>query len=382
MQVRRSLISTGLTVAVTVAVTATLTTTVSANATSAAPAAAATSAATYHPDPTSATLRQLAQHTALRIGTAVDMTALANDATYRQMVGDQFSTVTPENVMKWEVVEPQRGQYDFSAGDQLVRFARAHHQKVRGHTLVWHNQLPGWLTSGTWTPAQLRSILRQHIFAEAGHFRGQIWAWDVVNEAIDDTGKLRDTIWSRALGESYIADAFRWAHQADPKAILFYNDYNIEGINAKSTAVYDLVRRLRSEGVPIQGVGIQGHLSTVYPFPNDMLQNLRRFAALRLDTAVTEADVRSVLPVDAAEVNAQAQGFSLMLQSCLLVRSCISYTLWGFTDKYNWVPGTFPGEGYATPFDENFAPKPAYDTMRRDLALAPSLPSRGVRGRH
>ena len=126
--------------------------------------------------------------------------------------------------------------------------------------------------------------------------------------------------------------------------------------------------------MPIQGVGVQGHLSTQYPFPNDMLQNLRRFAALGLDTAVTEADVRSVLPVDPAEVNAQAQGFSLMLQSCLLVRSCISYTLWGFTDKYNWVPGVFPGEGYATPFDENFAPKPAYDTMRRDLALAPSLP--------
>jgi len=268
MQVRRSLLSTGLTVAVTAAVTATLTTTVSATATPAAPAPAAVAAASAsnHPDPTRATLRQLAAHTALRIGTAVDMTALANDATYRRMIGEQFSTVTPENVMKWEVVEPQRGQYDFSAGDRLVQFARAHHQKVRGHTLVWHNQLPGWLTSGTWTPAQLRSILRQHIFAEAGHFRGKIWAWDVVNEAIDDTGKLRDTIWSRALGESYIADAFRWAHQADPKAILFYNDYNIEGINAKSTAVYNLVKRLRAQGVPIQGVGAQGHLSTV-PLP-------------------------------------------------------------------------------------------------------------------
>ena len=385
MQVRRRLFSTGLTVAVTAAVTAALTTSVSANATPATPsgpAAGATTSARSHLDPTTATLRQLAQHTALRIGTAVDMTALANDATYRRMVGEQFSTVTPENVMKWEVVEPQRGQYDFSAGDALVRFAEAHHQKVRGHTLVWHNQLPGWLTSGTWTPAQLRGILRQHIFAEVGHFRGRIWAWDVVNEAIDDNGGLRDTMWSRALGESYIADAFRWAHQADPKAILFYNDYNIEGVNAKSTAVYDLVKRLRAEGVPIQAVGVQGHLSTQYPFPNDMVQNLRRFSALGLDTAVTEADVRSVLPVDPAEVNAQAQGFSLMLQSCLLVRSCVSYTLWGFTDKYNWVPGVFPGEGYATPFDENFVPKPAYDTMRRDLALAPSLPSRGVRGQH
>jgi endo-1,4-beta-xylanase len=280
--------------------------------------------------------------------------------------------------MKWEVVEPKRGQYDFSAADTLVRFARAHGQKVRGHTLVWHNQLPTWLTSGTWTPAQLRAILRQHIFTEAGHFRGQIWAWDVVNEAIDDNGNLRDDIWSRALGESYIADAFRWAHQADPKAILFYNDYNLESFGKKSDAVYNLIKRLRAQGVPIQGVGFQGHLDTQYPFPNDMLQNMRRFSALGLDTAVTEADVRSVLPIEPAEVNAQAQGFSLMLQSCLLVRSCISYTLWGFTDKYNWVPGVFKGEGYATPFDENFKPKPAYDTMRRDLALAPSLPSRGV----
>jgi len=388
MQVRRSLISTGLTVAVTAAVTATLTTTVGASATPAAlPAAAASTTgaaapAGHVPDPTTATLRQLAQHTKLRIGTAVNTDALANDATYRRMVAEQFSTVTPENVMKWEVVEPQRGQYDFSAADRLVRFARAHGQKVRGHTLVWHNQLPAWLTSGTWTPAQLRAILKQHIFTEMRHFRGKIWAWDVVNEAVDDNANLRDDFWLRNLGPGYIADAFRWAHQADPKAILFYNDYNIEGINAKSTAVYDLVKRLRAQGVPIQGVGAQGHLDTQYPFPNDMLQNLRRFGAIGVDTAVTEADVRSVLPVDPAEVNAQAQGFSLMLQSCLLVRSCISYTLWGFTDKYNWVPGVFKGEGYATPFDENFNPKPAYDTMRRDLALAPSLPSRGVRGLH
>jgi endo-1,4-beta-xylanase len=233
------------------------------------------------------------------------------------------------------------------------------------------------LTNGTWTRAQLRAILKQHIFTEVGHFRGQIWAWDVVNEAIDDTANLRNDFWLQNLGPGYIADAFRWAHQADPKAILFYNDYNIEGVNAKSTAVYDLVKRLRAQGVPIQGVGIQGHLSTDYPFPNDMLQNLRRFAALGVDTAVTEADVRHTLPSTPAKVNAQAQGFSLMLQSCLLVRSCISFTLWGFTDKYNWVPGTFPGQGEATPFDVNLNPKPAYDTMRRDLALAPSLRSRG-----
>jgi len=376
MQVGRSLISTAVTVAVTAAVTAALTTTAGA---AAAPStsAGATAVAARVPDPTTATLRQLAAHTKLRIGTAVDTTALANDATYRRMVGEQFSTVTPENVMKWGALEPVRGQINFGPADELVRFAREHGQKVRGHTLVWHSQLPSWVTSGTWTAAELRAVLRQHIFTVAGHFRGQNWAWDVVNEAVDDNGQLRNSIFLQVLGPGYIADAFRWAHQADPKAILFYNDYNTEGINAKSNRVYQLVQDLKAQGVPIQGVGFQGHLSTDFGFPNDMPQNMRRFAALGVDTAVTEADVRHTLPSTPAKVNAQAQGFSLMLQSCLLVRRCISYTLWGFTDKYNWVPSTFPGQGEATPFDVNFRPKPAYDTMRRDLALAPTLKRRG-----
>jgi endo-1,4-beta-xylanase len=324
------------------------------------------------PDPTTATLRELAQHTGLRVGTAVDTSALAADATYRSTVEDQFSTVTPENVMKWEAVEPQRGEYDFTAADQLVAFAQANGQKVRGHTLVWHNQLPAWLTSGTWTKAELTSILRQHIFSEAGHFRGRIWAWDVVNEAFNDDGTLRDTLWLRGIGPSYIADAFTWAHQADPKAILFYNDYNIEGINPKSDAVLSLVRSLRRSGVPVQGVGLQGHLGTQYDFPADVLQNLRRFDGLGLRTAITEADVRSILPVDSAKLQAQAQGYSLMMQSCLLVRGCISYTVWGFTDKYQWVPGVFAGQGEAALFDENYVAKPAFDALRRDLALAPS----------
>jgi len=321
-------------------------------------------------DPSTATLRQLARPTGVRIGTAVDTAALANDSTYRTLAGEQFSSVTPENVMKWEVVEPTQGQLDFTQADELVAFARAHHQRVRGHTLVWHNQLPSWLTSGTWTQAELRDILRRHIFAEAGHFRGQIWAWDVVNEAIADNGQLRNSFWLQNLGPGYIADAFRWAHQADPRAILFYNDYNIEGINAKSDAVYALVQQLKEQGVPIQGVGVQGHLSTRYGLPANMQQNLHRFAALGLKTAITEADVRSDLPVDAPKIQAQAAAYSYMLESCLLERSCISYTVWGFTDRYSWVPATFPGEGYANLYTEDYQPKPAYDALRRDLALA------------
>jgi endo-1,4-beta-xylanase len=339
------------------------------SATLVGPLATSASAA---PDPATATLRQLAAHTGMRIGTAVDTAALAADPQYRAAVASQFDTVTPENVMKWEVTEPQQGQYDFSQADTLVAFARAHGQKVRGHTLVWHSQLPAWVTSRTWTKAELRQVLKSHVQTEAAHFRGKIWAWDVVNEAFNDDGTLRDTLWLQVLGPGYIADAFRWAHQADPKAILFYNDYNIEGVNAKSDAVYALLKQLRTQGVPVQAVGLQGHLDTQFPIPGDILQNLRRFAGLGLDSAITEADVRIPLPVDATEAAAQSAGYSAMLQSCLLVRKCISFTVWGFTDKYQWVPGVFPGEGSAALYDENFQPKPAYDQVRRDLALAPS----------
>jgi endo-1,4-beta-xylanase len=334
------------------------------------PGAQAQSADPEAPPPTNSPLRVLAARDGLRIGTAVDTTALANDATYQKLVGEQFSTVTPENVMKWQLVEAQRGQLTWTAADILVNFAAAHGQLVRGHTLVWHNQLPTWLTSGTFTPAELRQILRRHIIDEVTHFKGRIWQWDVVNEAFNDDGTWRNTIWYQALGPDYIADAFRWAHQADPRALLFYNDYNIEGLGAKSDAVYALVTKLRKQGVPVNGVGLQGHFGTQYGFPGDVAENMARFTALGLDVAVTEADVRSVLPMDNPKTQAQAQGYSVLLQACLLTRRCISFTVWGFTDKYQWVPGTFNGQGSAALYDENFAPKPAYHAVQLDLALA------------
>jgi len=157
-------------------------------------------------------LRALASRVGLRIGTAVNTAALAANATYAQITADQFSTVTPENVMKWQVAEPTKGTYNWSAADQLVKFAKAHGQLVHGHTLVWHNQLPNWLTSGNYTSAQLAGLLHKHITGEVSHFRGKIWQWDVVNEALNDDGTMRKTIWLDALGPKYIADAFRWAH--------------------------------------------------------------------------------------------------------------------------------------------------------------------------
>jgi endo-1,4-beta-xylanase len=320
--------------------------------------------------PVDSPLRTLAARHNLRVGTAVDTDALAKDATYEQLVGEQFNTVTPENVMKWQLVEPTRGTYDWAAADGLVSYARAHGQLVRGHTLVWHNQLPGWLTSGTFTPDELRALLRKHVVDEASHFRGRIWQWDVLNEAFNDDGTLRDTLWLRNLGAGYIADVFRWAHQADPRALLFYNDYNIEGVNAKSDAVFAMVKQLRAQGVPIDGVGVQGHLGVQYGLPGDVPENLARFAALRLDVALTEVDVRMPLPPDGTKIAAQSQGYSVLLQACLLTPRCLSYTVWGFSDKYQWVPGVFSGQGYAALYTDTFTPKPAYRAVQIDLALA------------
>ncbi|MFE6036557.1 endo-1,4-beta-xylanase [Streptomyces sp. NPDC056452] len=337
-------------------------------------ASAATDSAAFRnrPEPHVApqTLAALGRKAGLRIGTAVNTDALAEDAPYRAKAASEFSTVTPENVMKWEAVEPRRGTYDWAAADELVDFARKNGQLVRGHTLVWHSQLPAWIDDGDFTAEELREILHRHITDQVTHFKGRIWQWDVVNEAFDEDGTLRDSIWLRKLGPGYIADAFRWAHEADPEARLFINDYNVEGVNAKSTALHGLVSELRKQRVPVHGVGIQGHLGVQYGAPHDIADNMLRFDRLGLETAITEADVRMPLPADSTKLDAQAEGYAVLLRGCLLTPRCNAFTVWGFSDKYSWVPNTFPGEGAANILDENNTAKPAYGTLRQTLTLA------------
>ncbi|GAB3898858.1 endo-1,4-beta-xylanase [Kibdelosporangium lantanae] len=331
-------------------------------------------------------LRALGSQVGLRMGTAVIPFDLDN-AAYNQVAADQFSSVTPGNEMKWQVVEPTRGTYDWSGGDRLVQFARQHHQLVRGHTLLWHNQLPTWLTAGVADGSisndQLRALLRKHVTDEVTHFRGQIWQWDVANEFFTDSDPSvinPNDFWVAHLGAGVVADAFRWAHAADPHALLFYNDYNIageDGSNAKSDAVFTWVKQLRGDGVPIDGVGDQGHLDLQYGFPTRMRQDLQRLADLRLKVAITEADVRTFVdnatsqqPTNPLAPSAHAYYYDQMLKACLAVRDCISFTVWGFGDADSWVPGFFTGEGYAALYDVNLTPKPSYLALRQDLMLA------------
>jgi endo-1,4-beta-xylanase len=341
-----------------------------------------------HPYPADS-LRALAAKVGLRIGTAVNPELLGTNAKYTEITADQFSSVTPENAMKWAEVEPTRGTYTWAKADKVVAFAKEHRQLVRGHTLVWHSQLPAWLSpdgyTTTFTADELKALLKKHIQDQVRHFKGDIWQWDVVNEAFDDNGQPRQTIWYQAWGGTgYIADAFRWAHQADPKALLFYNDYNLEFTGAKSDAVYAFVQTLQAQRVPIDGVGFQGHLSTQYGYP-DLRNNLQRFADLRLKVALTEVDVRTATRPDAVNepVNplapyAQESYWSRTLQACLAVRACTSFTPWGFGDAYSWVPGWFtnPQEGAALLYDEQLDPKSQYFVLQEDLELAAGAPRR------
>lgn len=311
-------------------------------------------------------LRQEAAELGIRIGSAVNDTALNNDSTYTQLLGEQFSSITPENEMKWASVEPTQGVLTFGPADDEVQFAEQHGQRVRGHNLVWHSQLPNWLTSGMFTNSQLAALLKKHIFDEAGHFRGKIWQWDVVNEPFNDDGTLRSTIWEQALGLNYIADALMWTHQADPKAKLYLNDFNIEGLGPKSDAMYALVKSLLAQHVPIDGVGFETHLGLQFGLPS-MQQNLQRFADLGLEVSITEIDVRMILPSTPALLSQQASWYAQVLQDCIAVRSCVDYTVWEYTDKYSWVPGAFVGQGAADIYDENFNPKPAADALGNAL---------------
>ena len=295
---------------------------------------------------------------------------LASDAAYRSIVPREFNTLTPENVMKFDHIHPAPESFDFCDSDALVSYAAANHMQVRGHTLVWHQQLPEWLSRGEFSRDELIAILREHIQTVVGRYRGQVWAWDVVNEAFESDGSLRDSLWLRGIGAEYIEMAFRWAHEADPEALLFYNDFAAEGLGAKSDAVYGFLARLRSQGVPVHGAGLQMHLEAgKAPSSNEIEQNMNRLAALGLEIHVTEMDVRVAQPASEEKLLAQAETYRDVVGACVAVEACRSITFWGFTDRHSWVAsaGAFAGFGSALLLDEAYGFKPAYQGVREAL---------------
>ena len=266
--------------------------------------------------------------------------------------------------MKWDHLRPGTDTFDFSLADELVAFAETHAQAVHGHTLLWFNALPDWVTERSWTRSQQRRLAKEHIRRVAGRYAGRIHSWDVINEAVDDTsGRLRDTMWTPQGTDRIIRRAFRWARKADPNAILCYNDYNhadMEGWQQlKSDAVYELVRNLVYSGVPIDCVGFQFHVDTNYS-QTAVAENFRRYANLGLQVQVTELDVRIEEPITQVDLNAQAAVYREVADLCLDAPNCTSLIMWGFTDRYSWVPWFFDGWDAATIMTRGYKKKPAF----------------------
>ncbi|MFF2324621.1 MULTISPECIES: endo-1,4-beta-xylanase [unclassified Streptomyces] len=287
-------------------------------------------------------------------GTAVAANHLG-EAAYASTLDTEFNAVTPENEMKWDAIEPTRNSFSYGSADQIVSHAQGKNMQVRGHTLVWHSQLPGWV-SGLGTD-DLRSAMNTHITQVMTHYKGQIYAWDVVNEAFQDgsSGARRSSPFQDKLGNGYIEEAFRTARAADPGAKLCYNDYNTDGQNAKSNAVYAMVQDFKQRGVPIDCVGFQSHFNSASPVPSDYQANLQRFADLGVDVQITELDIEG-------SGSAQATSYGNVVRACLAVSRCTGMTVWGITDKYSWR-----SSGTPLLFDDNYGKKPAYDTVLSTL---------------
>jgi endo-1,4-beta-xylanase len=313
------------------------------------------------------------------IGAAAASRFLA-EADYSAILGSEFSQLQAENEMKFGPIHPRPdtdpNPYDFKGGDALVAFAQSHKMVVRGHTLVWHRQVPQWVDTGGFSAPQLADILHSHIKTVMTHYASKVYAWDVVNEAFEDDGTMRHTIWydqpgiGAGAGTRYIEQALRWAREADPGAKLFYNDYDAEEMNKKSDAIYAMAKDFKARGVPVDGVGFQAHVSLKVDDPAKLAsfaKNLERFAKLGLELHITELDVR-LDDASPASLAAQAKLYGEITTLCVQQPACKALQTWGFTDKHSWIPAFYKGQGWALLWDDRYEKKPAYAAVRDAMA--------------
>ncbi|NLE35544.1 MAG: endo-1,4-beta-xylanase [Bacteroidales bacterium] len=332
------------------------------------------------------------------IGTAMNRVHVSGaDPQAMPFIARHFNSVTAENAMKWERIHPEPGRYEFGLADSIVDFAERNGMKVIGHVLVWHSQTPKWVFQDSLgnplTRDALLERMRDHIHTVVGHYRGKVLGWDVVNEALNEDGSLRQTKWLEIIGEDYIEKAFTFAHEADPEAELYYNDYNNEE-RAKRSGVIPIVKNLQEKGIRIDGVGIQGHWHLDSPDMEIIDESIGEYAALGMKVMITELEI-NVLPTPTqfygAEISRMAEyrdslnpyveglpdsvetqlneRYAELFGILLKHRDAVTrVTFWGLHDGYSWknnwpVPGR---TNYPLLFDRSYYPKPAYDAVVRE----------------
>lgn len=319
---------------------------------------------------TGTALRDLAGQRGFLVGAAINPSLFSVDA-YAETVGREYNLLVAENAMKFAATHPAPDRYTFCAADHLVAYAEANNMQVRGHTLVWHNALPDWVTKGTFSHDEAVNLLHDHISTVAGHFKGKLLSWDVVNESISYSPPYgpQPSFWLNTIGPEYVDIAFRYARQADPDVKLFYNETGGDGLGTKSDVLYNLVKGMLDRGVPLDGVGLQMHIDTTRPpSPDSISANIQRLGQLGLEVHITEMDVRIPVPGSAVSLAAQADIYQGVTSACLANSNCKALLTWGVSDAYSWIPGAYPGFGAALLFDEQFQPKPAYQGVASALS--------------
>ncbi|PSR75767.1 hypothetical protein PHLCEN_2v8884 [Hermanssonia centrifuga] len=289
-------------------------------------------------------------------GAAANTTFLFHDVNYTKVIETQFSIFTPENEMKWESIEPEPNGFDFTAADEIVRFAESVNAKVRGHNFMWGNQLPPWVND-TLSATELDRALKNHITTIMDHYRGKLYSWDVINEMISDNTPnetFKDNIWTQKFGEEAMPKALTYARAVDSQPKLYINDYSIEGINSKSDALYSVVSSFLADGVPVDAIGFQCHF-TLGQIPDTLQENLQRFADLGLDVAITELDINLMGPSNATALEQQAKDYWTVVNACVQTKRCVSTSVWGVSDDHSWIPN-----GSVLPWNAEKQPKPAF----------------------
>jgi endo-1,4-beta-xylanase len=328
------------------------------------------------------------------IGAAINEAQITGqDQREDALIESQFNSISPENALKWANVHPQPGKYNFDLTDKYVAFGQKNHMFIVGHNLVWHEQVPDWVfhddKGNLLDRDALLARMKDHIYAVVGRYKGKIQSWDVVNEALNEDGSLRQSLWYKIIGPDYIEKAFQFAHEADPQVQLFYNDYNLENEPKRSGAIA-LVKKLQADGIPIAGVGIQDHDSLTLPIVDQEDATVSAFAALGIKIAISELDI-DVLPhrggptadvslkiAQNAALNPYANGLPDSVQQQLATRYADLFrvylkhrdtvervTFWGVTDGDSWL-NDWPVNGrtsYPLLFDRNGQPMPAYDAV-------------------
>ncbi len=316
----------------------------------------------------------LCEQTDFKIGTAVDISLLFSDVAYAEIARKQFNSITPENTFKPTEIHPSENGFNWTEADQLQEYCRLNNKRLHGHTLIWHQQLPGWMEQFNGNAEEWDTMMKTHIQEIVRHFKGKVSGWDVVNEAFNEDGTLRNNIWRQHIGDLYLEKAFNYAHEADPAALLFYNDYGLESNSTKRTAVLSHFKNLKMKGVRIDGIGMQMHLNIPGSDPGETAAAMVAVCQHDFLLHISEMDIsvnplNKTIKADKNLLEKQADLFGKIAFHYRQIPGKYRYgmTFWGISDKHTWIRSYFNRNDYPLLYDDDYSPKPAYCKLKEVL---------------